>query len=171
MTTGRSNLVLAGFMGTGKSTIGPLVAAHLGLAFVDTDAEIETRAGRTVAEIFAQEGEPAFRRIEAEVCLDAANRRRQLIAPGGGALLNERVRQAFTASGLIVCLTCDLDEIIRRVGRDPSRPLFAGERERLARLLEQRAPVYSSLPYQVDTTHLTPLQAAEEVIRWWQSNT
>ncbi|NLX08069.1 MAG: shikimate kinase [Chloroflexi bacterium] len=164
------NLVLAGFMGTGKTTVGQLLAQQLGLAFVDTDTLIEARAGRRIADIFAHEGEAAFRQIEAEVCMQVASARAQVIATGGGALLNPEVRQAFAASGLLICLTANLDTIIERVGHDPTRPLFGGERERLARLLEARADVYDSLPHQVDTTGRSPQQVAEEIRRLWQSN-
>ncbi len=170
MTPGnKRNIALWGFMGTGKSTAGRLVAARLGLAFVDTDAVIEARAGRTIADIFAQEGEPAFRALEAAVCQEVAAGREQVIAAGGGALLDPAVFDALAASSLLVNLTCDLDEILRRVGDDPARPLFAGERARLARLLADRAAHYARVSHQIDTTHLAPHDVAEEIIRLWQS--
>ena len=156
-------------MGTGKSTVGRLVAERLGWRFVDTDAVIEARAGRTIADIFAQDGEPAFRALEAAVCREAAAGRDQVIATGGGALLNPAVFDALAASSLMIGLSCDLDEIMRRVGDDPARPLFAGERARLARLLADRAAHYARVPHQIDTTHLDPHDVAEEIIRLWQS--
>ncbi|MEW6580107.1 MAG: shikimate kinase [Chloroflexota bacterium] len=162
-----ANLVLAGFMGTGKSMVGRLVAERLGLAFVDTDAEIERRAGRSIAQIFAQDGEAAFRRLEAQVCQEVAAGRGQVIAVGGGALLDDSTRQAFERTGLIVCLTCSLDEILRRVGDDPARPLFSTDRERLTALYAARAAHYAALPHTVDTTARTPAAVAGEVIRLW----
>jgi shikimate kinase len=164
------NLVLAGFMGTGKSTVGRLVADQLGLAFVDTDAEIEAQAGCSIADIFAQGGETAFRQIEAEVCLHVASQSGQVLATGGGALLNAHVYETFAANSLIICLTCDLDEIIRRVGVDSTRPLFAAERDRLARLLAERSGLYNRLPYQLDTTYRDPAQVVKEVINLWQQH-
>ncbi len=164
------NIVLAGFMGTGKSTVGRLVARGLGWTLVDTDRVIESCAGRTIAELFATDGEAVFRQLEAEVCLEAAGGSELVIAVGGGALLDERVRAACAATGLIVCLRCDLDEILRRVGHDPARPLFSTERERLADLLAARAAHYDSLPYQVDTTGRAPDHVAGEVIALWRSN-
>jgi len=161
------NLVLAGFMGAGKSTVGQIVAGRLGLAFVDTDAEIERRAGRSIAQIFAQDGETAFRRIEAQVCHEVAAGRDQVIAVGGGALLDDATRRVFAQTGLIVCLTCALDESLRRVGDDPARPLFSADRARLTALYAARATHYASLPHAVDTTARTPAEAAEEVIRLW----
>jgi len=154
-------------MGTGKSTVGRLIAGQLGLAFVDTDAEIERRAGRTIAAIFAQDGEAAFRRLEAEICQEIAAGRDQVIAVGGGALLDNSTRRAFAQSSLIVCLTCSLDEILQRVGDDPARPLFSTERARLAALYAARAAHYAALPHTVDTTGRTPADVAGEVIRLW----
>jgi shikimate kinase/LmbE family N-acetylglucosaminyl deacetylase len=162
----KTNLVLWGFMGTGKTTVGRLVAEQLDMDFVDADDVIVARAGRSIAEIFAQEGEAAFRQIEAEVCAELARGSGQVIATGGGALLNNAVYRAFEASSLVVCLTCDLDEIIRRVGIDPARPLFS-ERAHLARLLAERAPAYARIPHTVDTTGRSPQQVSEEVISLW----
>lgn len=162
------NIVLAGFMGTGKTTVGQIVAAQTGLAFVDTDAVIVARAGCSITEIFAAQGEPAFRALEAGVCADLAAGSGQVIATGGGALLDPRTFDAFARDNLFVCLTCDLDEIARRVGDDPLRPLVRDGRARLARLLDERRPLYARVPHQIDTSKITPQQAAEEVIRLWQ---
>lgn len=164
------NLVLTGFMGTGKSTAGPLVAAYLGFVFVDTDSLIQAQAGQSIAEIFAEGGEPAFRQLEARVCLSVAAQSGQVIAPGGGAMLNAAVYEAFAATSLMICLTCDLDEIIRRVGDAPARPLFVADRERLGRLFASRADHYSRFPYHIDTTLLSPEQVAQEVIGLWQKH-
>ncbi len=164
------SIVLAGFMGTGKTTTGRIVAARLGWRFVDTDAVIEARSGRTVAQIFESDGESAFRALEAVVCPEMAAIVHQVVAVGGGALLNPAIRACVEAQSLIVCLTCDLDEVIRRVGDDPARPLFAPDRAALEPLLESRAAHYASLPHAIDTTHRTPEQTAEEVVRLWQQN-
>ena len=161
------NLVLAGFMGTGKSTVGRLVAAARSAPFVDTDAMIEARAGLTIANIFARRGEDVFRQIEAEVCQELATPRGQVIAVGGGALLDPHTLSALRRGGVIVCLRCDLETILARVGDDPARPLFVPDRDRLAALLAARQEHYDRLPYHVDTTHLTPEAAAEEVTRLW----
>jgi shikimate kinase len=164
------SIVLAGFMGTGKTTTGHIVATRLGWRFVDTDAVIEARSGRTIAQIFAADGEAAFRALEAVVCPEMAAIVHQVVAVGGGALLNPAIRDGVEAQSLVVGLTCDLDEIIRRVGDDPARPLFVPDRAALERLLAARAAHYASLPHSIDTTHRTPEQTAEEVIRLWQQN-
>lgn len=166
----QSNIVLAGFMGTGKSTVGRLVAAHLGWDFVDTDTLIEARAGRSIAEIFAQDGECVFRQLEAAVCAQVGAAPRHVIAVGGGALLNDAMRSHFVAAHFVVCLTCDLNTIIARVGDDPSRPLFAPDREKLVTLWNTRAAHYAGLPHHVDTTDLNPEQTAREVLRLWHQN-
>jgi shikimate kinase len=154
-------------MGTGKSAVGRLAAAALGWPLVDTDTLIEARAGRSIAQIFAQDGEAAFRQLEATICVEVAALPQHVIAVGGGALLNVQTLAVMQARSLIICLTCDLDEIIRRVGDDPARPLFSSDRERLARLLEARAEHYASLPYHINTTHRSPEQIAEEVTQLW----
>ena len=169
MTTGCSNIALAGFMGTGKSTVGRLVAARLDWPFVDVDDVIEARAGCSIAAIFATEGEATFRQLEAEVCRELAARPQHVIATGGGALLDPTTRAAFEAHSLLVCLRADLDTIMQRVGNDPGRPLFAANQTQLARLLAARAPVYDSLPHQIDTTHRTPQQVAEEIVALWHT--
>lgn len=162
-------IVLGGFMGTGKSTVGQIVAQHLDFLFIDTDTEIEARAGCTVAEIFTRSGESAFRQIEAEVCLDISKRDQAVVSVGGGALLNPHLYEAFAARSLMICLTCDLDEIMRRVGDSLSRPLYATNRDQLSALLASRADHYARFPVQIDTTHLSPEQAAQKVIERWHS--
>jgi shikimate kinase len=166
----RRNIVLAGFMGVGKSAVGRIVAERLGLRFVDTDDLIAAEAGQSIAAIFENNGEPTFRRIEAEVCQRVAAQGGQVIASGGGALLDPAIRAAFEASGLVVCLCADLDAIIQRVGVDPSRPLFANKHGQLTRLLAARAALYDSLPHQIDTTHLSPERVAEEIISLWKQH-
>jgi shikimate kinase len=162
------NIVLAGFMGTGKSTVGKLVADRLGWRLVDTDTVIEERVGKTIAEIFALDGESGFRAREAAVCADMAALCHQVIAVGGGALITPAVQEVFAVRDLVICLTCNLDTIIQRVGDDPARPLYSANREKLTRLFDSRADHYASLPHHVNTTDLSPEQAAEEVIRLWQ---
>jgi len=163
------NIALAGFMGTGKSAVGRLVAQHLNLDFVDADALIEERAGRTIAEIFDTDGEPVFRALEAEVCRELAQRPDLVIALGGGALLDAGTRAVFESTSLLVCLQASLDEIIRRVGSDPARPLFSVDREKTKRLLDSRAAMYDSISYQVKTDGFSPEQVADQIVELWRS--
>lgn len=152
-------------MGTGKSTVGPLVAAKLGRPFVDTDDRISAVAGLSIPEIFARDGEAAFRKLEAEVCVDLAAQTGLVVATGGGALLNRDTVAAMSGTGLVVCLTATEAALAARLADETDgRPLAAGWRDLLAR----RKPLYDVLPYQVDTTGKTPEQVAEEVVALWQ---
>src|SRR4051812_19177469 len=126
---GMPNLVLTGFMGTGKSTVGPLLAKQLGWLFIDTDALVEREAGMPVSEIFATHGEPAFRAMERRTCRDAATSHQAVISVGGGAVLDQENRRVLEQSGLIVLLTCEKDMLVRRLQQSARR----GERPLLAR--------------------------------------
>lgn len=165
MTT--PNIILTGFMGTGKTAVGQAVAERLGRWFVDMDTIIEQRAGKSINEIFAQEGEPAFRQMEAELCRELAQEEHLVIATGGGALLPAANRQTLGASGVLICLTAPADAILARLGDATDRPLLAGpdRRQRVEALLAQRAPDYAAILHQIDTAGLTVEQAAERVIR------
>jgi shikimate kinase len=162
------NLVLAGFMGTGKSTVGRLAGRRLGMPFVDTDAAIVRETGWPIATIFAEQDEAAFREIEAAVCQRIAAQGGQVVAVGGGALLDGETRAAFEESGLVVCLNATFEAVARRVGRGRGRPLFEG-REEAERLYRERAKHYASLPHQIDTTGRTPGDIVEEVVALWKS--
>ena len=132
-------IVLIGFMGAGKTTIGQLVAARLGLPFVDSDRVIEEREGRTVREIFATDGEVAFRRIERVTILDLLAGDEAVLALGGGAVQDPQTRAAV-ARATTVHLVVTLDQVRARVGSDPHRPLLAGAD--LDELLDRRRPHY-----------------------------
>ncbi|MGC8874372.1 MAG: 3-dehydroquinate synthase [Chloroflexia bacterium] len=150
------NLVITGFMATGKTTVGRAVAALLGRPFVDTDAEIERLAGKSVPRIFAEEGEAGFRRWEALVCEALSREKGLVIATGGGMLVDAENRARMLRSATVVCLACTLDEILRRLERDGigARPLLqVGDlRERLDQLLATRRAAYEALPWHLDTT-------------------
>jgi shikimate kinase/3-dehydroquinate synthase len=159
-----SNVVVTGFMGTGKTAVGREVARRLGRPFVDMDAEIEARAGKSIPRIFAEDGEAAFRQMEAALCEELSARRGLVIATGGGALVAPANRALMTRSGTVVCLTCAVDEILRRVnaGGNPDRPLLnvADRRAEIERLLEVRREAYAAIPWQIDTASLS----VEEVV-------
>jgi len=162
----KANIILAGFMGTGKTTIGQIVADRVGMPFVDLDDAIVAEAGQPIARIFADRGEATFRHLEARIAQQIAAQSGQVVATGGGTLLNPDTRGAFARNSLLVCLTADPETIIERVVGDEGRPL-AQDQEALITLMGDRAALYASLPFHVDTTDRTPEQAAEEVIRIW----
>ncbi len=161
------NVVLTGFMGSGKTTVGRLIADDLGRTFVDTDDVIEQRHGPIDA-IFAERGEDAFRSIEQAVAAQVARGRRQVIATGGRMLLDAANADALAATGRVFCLAADADEIIRRLRADvdgPVRPLLAGDDPAAAvdRLLNERAAGYGQFE-QVHTAGRSPQDIAADII-------
>lgn len=171
-----AKLVLTGFMGTGKSRVGRLVAARLAWPFADSDHEIAVRAGKSVAQIFAEDGEPHFRAIErAVIAALAAAPGPSVIATGGGALIDEANCRALDAVGLIVCLSARPEVIATRLRQstEPRPKILEGGKPlagRIRELLAERAAVYARAAVQIDTSELTAEQAAAAVLavfeRW-----
>lgn len=143
-----SNIFLYGPPASGKSTLGRKVAQATEREFVDLDEEIVKVAGRTIPEIFAADGEPAFRARELAALQAVAGRSGCVVALGGGALLNPEARRVAEAAGRVVCLDCPLETLLARLSCDGSRPL-AADRERLRRLVESRSAHYASFPVRV----------------------
>ena len=133
---------------------------------MDLDDLIVQRAGKSIPEIFAQDGEPAFRALEAAICAEMAAPAGLVLATGGGAVVNPANREALAAGGTLVCLDAAPEAILRRVEGADDRPMLGGG-DRLARireLLAQRAGAYAAVPHHLDTTHLTIPAAAERVM-------
>ena len=168
---GATRVVLTGFMGTGKSEVGRRLAAALGWPFLDTDTLVERAAGRSVAAIFAADGEAAFRTREREAVAEACAAPAAVIAVGGGALLDPDNRRVLLAAGPVICLRATPREILRRLGEARDRPLLNGDGtasadERLVRiesLLAARASLYALATHAVETDGLTPDQVAARV--------
>lgn len=162
------NLALTGFMGAGKTTTGRRLARLLQMPFVDTDNEIERRHGR-ISEIFASQGEVAFRRLEAAVIAEFARAGPHVIAVGGGAVLDPDNRKRLRRGGAIVHLAISAESAWRRVVRRRHRPLL-GEQPDLAKvtaLLEARAKAYADCDLTIRVDHRTPLSAARVIARWY----
>jgi shikimate kinase len=138
-------IVLVGIMGCGKSSVGRRLAHALGLPFVDADTEIEAAANLTIAEIFAQHGEPYFRAGEQRVISRLLKNGVQVLATGGGAFMNAETRSEIAASGLSVWLKADLPVVMSRVRRKPTRPLLNDPDPEgvMRRLMDERYPVYA----------------------------
>lgn len=154
------NLILIGFMGAGKSAIGRMCAAKLGYTFRDSDAVIEQQAGCAIAQLFASQGEAAFRQCEREVIAELAGTPGLVISTGGGVVLDPANVEALRASGLIVWLTATPEVILKRVGDARTRPLLASApdpRARIAEMLAERAPKYESAAHCVVSTTDRPL--------------
>jgi shikimate kinase len=153
-----SNLILIGYRGCGKSSVGRQVAARLGWLFVDTDERIEGATGQSIQAIFQADGEAIFRRKEAEIVAQVASGRRQVISVGGGAVLLDENRNTLRAAGVCVWLTAPAEELQRRILADPrsavTRPALTagGGLEEIRHLLGQREPLYASLAEHVVST-------------------
>ena len=161
------NIVLIGLMGAGKSSVGKRLAARLGRPFVDTDAVVEADAGMPVSDIFAAGGERAFREQEAEAIRHVAALRGQVIAVGGGAVLDPANVTQLRATGDLVWLDADPAELAQRVGGGESRPLLHGHdpAQRLAALRDDRAGAYeSAASIVIDTGGMSPDQVVSAII-------
>jgi shikimate kinase len=135
-------IVLVGFMGAGKTTVGRLLSARLGVPFVDSDLVIEQRSGRPVRQIFAEDGEPAFRALEHDVIADLLDGPDLVLAVGGGAAEHPGTREKL-ATAQVVYLEVGYDQAMARVGGDPDRPLLA--RSDLAATYQRRLPLYAGI--------------------------
>ena len=161
-----ANIVITGFMATGKTTIGRRLARRLDRRFVDADEVIVERADMSIAQLFATQGEAGFRALEKEVCRDLAAERGLVIATGGGMLVDADNLAVMMESGLVVCLDATPDVIRARLALSTGRPL-AGDWETL---LEKRRIAYSAIPIHVDTTDKTPDQTVEDIITLWHAS-
>ncbi|MBC7813145.1 MAG: shikimate kinase [Burkholderiales bacterium] len=163
---GNRNIIVTGFMGTGKTTVGRRLAELTGRRFVDMDDVIIERGGMTIPEIFAQKGEAGFRALEAQVCRELAAQNGLVIATGGGALVNAENRAVMQAAGLLVCLSATPDALWSRLESEAAgRPMLANGDWR--GLLEKRRAAYDEITHQVDTTGKTPDEVAQEIIELW----
>jgi len=161
----RKTIALVGLMGVGKSSIGRRLAGALGVPFRDADAEVEAAAGRSIADIFAEYGEPAFREGERKVIARLLDEAPHVLATGGGAFMNEQTRALIKDKAVSVWLKGDLELLAKRIARKTDRPLVAGK-DPLTVLNEQAAvryPVYAEADIVVETGE-TPHQAAVEAI-------
>lgn len=163
----RENIVLIGFMGSGKSSIGKRVAKQLGFQFIDTDQVIIDRAGMPISDIFAQVGEASFRDLETSAIVSIGHLTRCVVATGGGAILREKNRELLRQLGFVIQLTATEDVIFERVARNTKRPLLQTEdpRATLRELLEKRLPLYAdAAQFTLDTTELDHAAAADAII-------
>lgn len=161
-------VVLIGFMCSGKSTVGPLLASRLGWEHLDLDHEIERRAGRRVAEIFASDGEGRFREMEAEATTALAGREGLVLSPGGGWITNPVLLDLLGEGTLSVWLRVGAEEVLRRSAAAPGeRPLLRGPDplETVRRLLAAREPLYARASLAVETAGREPGEVVEEIVR------
>jgi 3-dehydroquinate synthase len=160
------NVVLTGFMGTGKTTVGRTLAKRLGRPFIDMDVVIERAVGKSIPRIFAEDGEERFRQLESTLCEKLSGRQGLVIATGGGTLLDAGNRERMLESGTVICLECHPAEVIRRLKEEGGRPLLDVDdpRSEAERLMALRDGAYALLPWHIDTTGLLPETVIAEVL-------
>ncbi len=157
MTGDKRNIILGGFMATGKSSVGRRLAIVLGYDFLDLDTLIAAEGGMPIAQIFTSQGEAAFRALETRMVERIAGRTGCVVATGGGTIVNPRNLEALKRSGVVIALTADPDTIVARIGPTEDRPMLWGgdKRERVRALLEQRADAYAKADLIVDASART----------------
>ena len=162
------NLWLIGMMGSGKTTVGRLVAVGAELPFHDVDLIVQQRLGTSIPDLWEREGEDAFRAIEASVVSELASGQGAVISTGGGAILRKSNRRAMRRSGTVVWLQAPASVLAGRVGGSLERPVLGGGGEdRLAELLESRHHAYEAVAHHtVNTAERTPAEVAVEVTGW-----
>lgn len=160
------NIVLVGFMGTGKSSVGREVGRRLQRRFVDLDEEAVLAAGRPIPRIFEEEGEAGFRAWERQVVHRYSVPKNLVMATGGGIVLDPSNLESLSRAGLIVCLDASVESILQRVGRDRNRPLLQTEdrEQRIRGLMAARQPYYEAIEHHISTDGLSRSEVADRVI-------
>ena len=169
-TVKQKNIVITGFMGTGKTTVGQHVARLLFRPFHDTDELIQKQAGLSIPEIFRKHGEAHFRGLEKEVIISLSTARENVIATGGGSLLQPENVREVNQTGIIFCLEAGMDILEERLRESNSRPLLDNGNlsGNLRDLLADREEQYAQLPNHIDTSDFSPLEIAQRIITIYQ---
>ena len=167
----KQNIVLVGFMGTGKTGVGKLLADKLSMSFVDMDDVIEKQEGKSISSIFAEDGEPYFRSLERKLVRELSQKSGLVIGTGGGVVLNHYNIKDFSRTGLVVCLTAKPEIILERVAEDTDRPLLAegNKLEKIKTMLDRRKQFYDAIPDRIDTTKLTINEIADKIIELYRA--
>ena len=161
------NILLTGFMGAGKTTVGKKLSKRLGYLFIDTDREIEKEQGCSITEIFKYGGEECFRDLETDILQKLQTKQNHVIATGGGMVLRNENRSLMQSLGSRVYLKVELQELMRRLKKDKKRPLLQKSKpeEHILEMLQQRKSIYEEAECIIDTTDLSPHQMVTEIIR------
>ncbi|MFV8827929.1 shikimate kinase [Alkalihalobacterium sp. APHAB7] len=157
-------IFLTGFMGAGKSTIGKVLAKKLNYKLLDTDEKIEAIQRKSIAMIFQEEGEGAFRSYETDV-LEKLPIENTVVTTGGGIVVNEVNRKIMREKGSIFYLHCDIEEVLERTKGDTTRPLLQNKsKEQVSELFLQRMPFYEDADYKIDTTLLSITEIVDKIL-------
>lgn len=160
------NIILTGFMGTGKTAVGKELARLLDMRLIDLDSEIEKAEQMTINEIFRQSGEKKFREIETEMIKKVTNNENIIISTGGGAVMKQENVNVLKKTGIIICLMATPETILQRTGNNSDRPLLqvANPLAKINELLNLRKPFYEKADIMIDTEDKTPLRIAKEIV-------
>lgn len=161
----RENIVLIGFMGTGKTSVGKRLAKHLDWDFIDTDAAIEEISGMSVSEIFRKHGQTRFRSEETVLIKRLMNDKKKVMATGGGTPLKPGNWEILSETGIIISLYAPIDTILERIGTKNDRPLLREGREAAQELWLSRQPIYNQADLIIDTTELDVDEVVDEIMQ------
>jgi shikimate kinase len=172
MSAFKKRIALIGFMATGKSTIGPLLAEALGYRFVDTDVLVEKNMQMNITDIFANLGEDAFREAEYQALKEVLNEENVVLSTGGGMILFERNRKLLAEKAFVVSLLARPETIFQRVEGDETRPLLKCEDplQRIRALLSERQQYYDCCDYKISTEDWTAVECSQKIIEAYQKN-
>ena len=158
------NILLTGFMGAGKTTVGRKLAKRRGYFFIDTDQEIEKEQGCSINDIFKYGGESCFRDMETDLLKKLQSRENSVLATGGGMVLSSQNRELMQSLGKRVYLKISFEEIFHRMRQDKKRPLFQQDEEKIREILEERIPIYEQAECIIDTHNMNSSQMVTEII-------
>jgi shikimate kinase len=166
------NIILIGFMGTGKTTIATALANRLKMRYVSTDDLIEKKEKRTINEIFTKSGEDYFRDTESEVVRELSDKEALVIDTGGGIVIRGENIANLKSNGIVICLTADEKTIMERTKKYKHRPLLNVEdpKQKIRNLLAKRAPFYAKADHSIDTAKLTARQIVENIIEIYEAS-
>ena len=161
------NIYLVGFMGTGKTAVGKLLAQKKKWQFLDLDELIELKEKRAIADIFAKKGEPYFRRLESKTLKEVSQEKKFVVACGGGIVINPENLKTMKKSGIAICLTAKPEVILKRTSGYAHRPLLNvnDPKKQIDLLLKLRAPYYAQADITIDTSKLSPEKVVEKILR------
>lgn len=165
------NIVLTGFMGTGKTTVGRALAKKLHMRLVDVDEEIEKDQKMSINDIFGRQGEPYFREIETAMIKKLSQEKNIIISTGGGAVLKKENMEALKENGIVFCLNARVETILERTGRNENRPLLkvSNPKEKINELLAFRKPFYEQAGIMIETDGKSPIEVVQEImetVKW-----
>ena len=168
------NIVLIGFMGTGKTSTGRMLAARLGAAFIDMDQRIEEETGRSIRAMFEKTRASFFRSREKQLVRRLSARRNAVISTGGGTVKDPENVAMLHRDGVIICLSASIDAVLERTVRRGQRPVLdradqGDRREAIEKLMNEREALYKQADFTVDTSELSPLQVVETILRYLKS--